>query len=430
MSDFTLQYLIVLWLNFIFAALPVRIITTYAELLIGAIISGSGHITDALLAVGHQKHFSTYYRLIEKAKWSWLKVAKQLIRLIVTFFPRVEWNLIIDDFTCPRSSKDAPGAKYHHEHGQKPNRPSYIWGQQWVALGLSLTWGKMCVSLPLLLRLHKYVGNKTKITTALTLVRAVLSLFRETGKEKIRCLVDAWYMKRTLILPLLKRCIHAIGQVRKDTALFLEPILVLKKDRKKGRPRTYGQKLTPDRVEKLTIHKANLNIYGGPTEVLYRSTMCLARFLKGLLVVAVWGKLPGQKDWMLILSTDLSLTPERIIKLYARRWKIEPMFNEIKHGYGVAQAWEQTFQNLHRWVSMLCVSYSLTRLLSLVAASKKNDNFIPVIQWRTKSPITAGLVRIGLQLFFRHFTFNQLWDLKSKKLKLPNKLNHGKKLKI
>jgi len=106
------------------------------------------------------------------------------------------------------------------------------------------------------------------------------------------------------------------------------------------------------------------------------------------------------------------------------------ILNEIKHGYGVAQAWEQTFQNLHRWVLMLCVSYSLTRLLSLVAASKKNKNFIPVIPWRAKSPITAGLVRIGLQLFFRHFTFNQLWDLKSKKLKLPKKLNTGTKLKI
>ncbi len=163
-------------------------------------------------------------------------------------------------------------------------------------------------------------------------------------------------------------------------------------------------------MEKLTIHKANLNIYGGPTEVLYRSTMCLARLLKGLLVVAVWCKFPDKKGWSLILSTDLSLTPERIIKLYARRWKIEPMFNEIKHGYGVAQTWEQTIQNLHRWVSMLCVSYSVTRLLSLVAASKKNENFVPIIPWRVKSPITAGLVRIGLQLFFRHFTFYQLWD--------------------
>jgi len=430
MNNLNLYTLIVLWLNFIFTALPARIITTYAELLVGAMISGSGHITDALLAVGHQKHFSTYYWLIEKAKWSWLKVAKQLISLIVAFFPRNEWNLIIDDFICPRSSKNAPGAKYHHEHSQKPNRPNYIWGQQWVALGLSLSWGKMCISVPLLLRLHKYVGNRTKITTATVLVRAVLSLFTKTGNEKVRCLVDAWYMKRTFILPLLKLGVHAIGQVRKDTALFLNPIKVAKNNRKKGRPLKYGQKLTKNKIDQLTIHKAKLNIYGSCKQVLYRATICRARFLKGLPVVAVWCQLPDQKDWSLILSTDLSLTPERIIKLFARRWKIEPMFNEIKHSYGVAQAWEQTITNLHRWVSMLCVSYSLTRLLSLIAAPKNNQNFVPVIQWRSKSPITAGLIRIGLQLFFRHFTFNQLWDLKCKKLRLPKNIIHKKILKI
>ena len=156
--------LIVVWINFITSALPIRVCSTYVELLIGAIISRSGHITDALLAVGHQKHFSTYYWLIEKAKWSWLGVAKQLITLIVKYFPRMEWNLVIDDFVCPRSSKDAPGAKYHHEYSQKPNRPKYIWGQQWVALGLSLTWGKMSVNLPLILRLHENVGNTTKLT--------------------------------------------------------------------------------------------------------------------------------------------------------------------------------------------------------------------------------------------------------------------------
>jgi hypothetical protein len=45
-------------------AVPGRVVCTYAELLIGAIISGSGHVTEALLAVGHQKHFSTYYCVV------------------------------------------------------------------------------------------------------------------------------------------------------------------------------------------------------------------------------------------------------------------------------------------------------------------------------------------------------------------------------
>ena len=82
MSTSFLHNLLVLWLNFVLLAVPVRVVCTYAELLIGVIISGSGHVTEALLAVGHQKHFSTYYWLIEKGTWSWLKVAKQLFAQI------------------------------------------------------------------------------------------------------------------------------------------------------------------------------------------------------------------------------------------------------------------------------------------------------------------------------------------------------------
>lgn len=416
MTVTNLYAIFVLWINLILAAVPVRLISTYAELIIGATISGSGHITQALLAVGHRKHFSTYYWLIEKGKWAWLTVNRQLVSVVTRFFPRSEWNLIVDDFICPRASKNAPEVKYHREHGQKPNRPKYIWGQQWVALGLSLTWGKMIAALPLMLRLHKYTGNHTKITTALTLIRAVRSLFRQTGIATIRCLVDAWYMKKTFILPLIRQGIHVIGNIRIDTALFKEPDKITDTQRKRGRPRKYGDKLTPALIEKLPLQRTVLNIYGGPKHVAYRWTICLARFLKGLPVMAVWCKFDDQKNWILIVSTDVNLTPERIVKLYARRWKIEPMFNEIKHSYGVAQAWEQTRRSLHRWVSILCVAYTVTRMLALLAQTTKKQDVVHFIQWRVNKPITTGMVKMGLQLFFRRYSFSKLWNHKSKKL--------------
>lgn len=410
--------LIVLWINSIVQALPVRVIATYTELLIGAIISKSGHITQALLAVGHQKHFSAYYWLIEKAKWSWLEVINRLVQLIVSCFPRKQWHLIVDDFICPRASRQAPHAAFHHDHGQKPNRPRYIWGQQWVALGLSLCWGKMTVALPLLLKLHKHQGNGTKLTTAVSLIKVLLPLFRKTGEETIRCLVDAWYMKANFILPLLRRAVHVIGQVRKDTALFEDPQPETGV-RKRGRPRKYGKRLTETVLASLPIQQVTMKIFGKMQQVTFRWQRCRVRFLKGQPVIAVWCKLNDQKNWTLIICTDLTLTPQRIIRLYARRWKIEPMFNEIKHHYGVSQAWQRQNQALHRWVSMLTVAYSLTRMVSLIAAgSKTRQKRLPIIPWRKNKPITAGIVQMGLQLYFRQFTFRRLWNQKSKKLML------------
>ena len=38
-----------------------------------------------------------------------------------------------------------------------------------------------------------------------------------------RLLIDAWFMRKSLILPLLEQRVRIIGQVRRDTALFLPP---------------------------------------------------------------------------------------------------------------------------------------------------------------------------------------------------------------
>ena len=416
MQESLCDVLLVLWLNFITQAVPCRLASTFAELLIGAVLSHSGHITDALYHVGHRKHHTTYYWMLTSGKWSSLQLNQRLIELIMTAFPRVEFHLLLDDFICPRSTDKAPHAQYHHEHSQKPNRPKYLWGQQWLGLSLSITWGRRHAALPILLRLHKKVGNSTKLSRGVMLIKFVLPMLETTGKT-IRVFVDSWYMKAPFVLPLLERGLDVIGQARKDTALFESPEKTTKKTR--GRPRKYGNRWTPERVEKLPVKTKILDVYGSCKEVKYRSINCLARFLNGRKVIAVWCQLPSQKSWSLILSTDFTLTPERIIKLYARRWRTEPMFNEIKHAFGVAQAWQQKSRTLHRWVTILCVAYSLSRMLALVFGNKSKENVVPNSAWRQKSPLTAGLMRKGIQLFFRRFTFSVLWEPKSKKLVIP-----------
>ncbi len=65
-----LNFIISVWMNFIIIALPLRIRETFTELLMGRIVAGSEHLTQALLAGGFSKHYSTYNRLITEGKWS------------------------------------------------------------------------------------------------------------------------------------------------------------------------------------------------------------------------------------------------------------------------------------------------------------------------------------------------------------------------
>src|SRR3954462_4755322 len=54
------------------AAGPGRARATFTELLIGAAVTRGGHVTDAILAVGLSRAWTTYYWLLERGRWSWL----------------------------------------------------------------------------------------------------------------------------------------------------------------------------------------------------------------------------------------------------------------------------------------------------------------------------------------------------------------------
>ena len=54
------------------AAVPARARTTFTELLVGAATTRGGHVTDAILAAGLTRSWTTYYWFIEYGRWAWL----------------------------------------------------------------------------------------------------------------------------------------------------------------------------------------------------------------------------------------------------------------------------------------------------------------------------------------------------------------------
>ena len=402
-------------ITFLVKALPLRSVPTFIELVVGTMLTDVGFVTTAYLAIPRKRNWSSYYKWIEKGKWSWVAVGVQMARLLIRLFPQSLWHLIIDDTVILRSSKKAPGSRIHHEHSRKPNRPEFVRGQCWVSLAAVIENGLSVAAIPILSRLMRGEGNGSKLTAAKTLLRVIKPVFDDL---RVRLLLDSWYMRGVLLRAALGFGFQVIGQVRKDTALFRIPVRTVKR----GRPRKYGTKYLPEDIEKLPATSAQLFIYGKLRAVRHRSVIAKARFLDGYLVRAVWvcfeDEKRGATKERLILATDIELAPHEVIEVYAKRRTIEPMFHQAKNNWGWNETWQRSRQAVHRWLHILGIGYALPQILA-IKGGEEVAKLTVTAPWREKDPVTAGRVRSGLVRIFGHFPIRGWGDRKSRKFGPP-----------
>jgi hypothetical protein len=319
-----------LWISEIIASIPGRCAITVLELLTGTMLTGSGSISQAILAVPCRRHWTSYYWMVRKGKFDWKVMVHALCRIVTREFPSERCVVVGDDTLIPRVSEAAPGAAIQYDHARKPNRPDYLLAQTVVSLSAVIGNSLGAWSVPLMSNLAVRTGNHGKLETMRAMLEEV-----SASLGAITLLLDAWSMKRYLIVDVLTRDAIVIGQVRHDTALYEPPP---SRTGKPGRPRKYGDRITREKLRTLTQTHTELPIYGSHRTVRYRTAVCRARFLGGRPVRAVWLSMFVEGKWTaerLLLSTDPSHTAEDVIVTYSLRWTIEPMFAALKGGEGM-----------------------------------------------------------------------------------------------
>ena len=409
------------WITFLLPAVPMRSRATFIELLCGCLISPEGWVTRCISAIWRRKHWSTYYKLLERGSIRTVPLAQALFRLVLSLLPGEVITLVIDDTLVPRSSRSAPGCAVRHDHSKKRNRPQFLLSQCWVTLGVSVLGNAGAkLVLPMLSRLVPASGNRNKLKIALALLRILAPL----ASKPLRVLFDSWFMRAPLVLPLLQRQLRVIAQARRDTALFLPPVPA--SSPRRGRRRIYGQRLNTAAVHALPFTELTLTLYGKQQLIRLRSVVALARFLKATPVHAVWCQFFDEEDdtWStprLLLATETDLSAEAIVRLYARRWGIEPLFHNLKRWWGIGNLWQQRRTTLELWMQMRSTAWCLAQLLSLAV----HDAFPmqAVAPWRLKHPLTAGLVAQWLRIEFTGVAFRDGFDRKSQQFVFPQQRN-------
>src|ERR671911_106161 len=374
------------WIGEIVQSSPEAARLTLLELIVGALLASGGHVTQAILALTPRLGWQAYHWMLEHGRFRLLGLISALCRIVRREIGERRCFVVIDDTLAPRCSAQAPGVAVRFDHAAKTDRPTFLLCQGFVTLSAVVPCQDRPRSVPLVTGLCRSSGNAGKLAIAKGLLRAVGAL------GPVCLLLDAWYMRGSLIRTALRLGHEVIGQVRRDTALFALP--PPRQPGRRGRSRLYGTRLDADAVAALPASVHAIAGYGGRAARL-RHAVFRPRFLKGVIVRAVWCELQKGSGWAkvrLLLSTDPTLSALAIVEAYSGRWTIEPLFRDSKMVDGLGAMWQRGRIALLRWLHLVQIARTLLVLLT-ARAEPEVLALIRLGGWRPAATLPPGLLK-------------------------------------
>jgi hypothetical protein len=276
-------------------------------------------------------HFHSSGIKLDRLSALWAQAVLKLFPQLV----RVNGRLVLvgDGIKAPKRGKKMPGVKLLHQQSESNTKPEYIMGHSMQAVGLLVHAAKSVFCVPLAVRIHEGLVWSNRDTR--TLLDKMLGLLDILAiKVPFYFVADAYYAAGKMVIGLLKQGNHLVTRVKSNAVAYARA--TPKKGRKKkGRPRTYGEKTKLKSMLKnpKSMQQVASPVYGehGVTiqyrvcDLLWRPVGLLVRF------VAVIHPTRGA---CILMCTDTTLCAVDIIRLYGLRFKIECSFKQAVRQIG------------------------------------------------------------------------------------------------
>jgi hypothetical protein len=255
------------------------------------------------------------------------------VGVILKMFPieRVQGKpvLVADGFKNAKEGKKMPAVKSLHQESNDNSKPEYIMGHSFQCLTiLARSADHKYFAVPIVSRIHEGLifSNRDRRT----LLDKLAVLFCQIANWiNMPCilLADAYYASRSVIMPLLAKNHVLITRARINSVGYLP---APKSDcPRRGRPRQYGEK-----IHLRDLFKEKLAFQSGPSPVYdEKNVMVQLRQINllwrpvGQMVQFVLVSHPNRGK-MILMSTDLTLDPWEILRLFGLRFKIEIAFKQ------------------------------------------------------------------------------------------------------
>ena len=353
-------------------------------LVVGALLApGKRTVTAVLRVMGlsQEGQFQKYHRVLNRARWSSVAVARVLLGLVVgTFVPTGPVVIGIDD-TLERRRGAKIKAKGIYRDPVRSSRSHMVKasGLRWLcAMVLAdMPWAGRIWALPFLTalcpseRYHQQRGqqHKTLPEWAGQLIGLCHRWLR--GREVV-VVADSSYA----VIELLKQVsdtpeVSLITRLRLDAALY-DPAPPRSpgqngRPRKKGARRPTLQQVLKDPATPWTQVRVN-NWYGGGVREVEVCTDTAVWYHTGLPPVPVrWVLIrdpQGEFEPQALVTTHLAHTPEQLLEWCVRRWTMEVTFEEARAHLGLETQRQWNDWAIGRTTPALFGLYSLVTLMA------------------------------------------------------------------
>lgn len=236
--------------------------------------------------------------------------------------------LVGDGIKVAKSGKKMPGVKKLHQQSESNNKPKYIFGHSCQAVAVLAQALSSVLAVPLISRIHEGLvfSNRDQRTLLDKMIMLINSL---EITEPFIFVADAYYATGKIVRGLLTKGNHLVTRVKSNAVAYTPFRPPPGLPRRRGRPKKYGDKI---RIASLlndqgAFSHAQSPIYGETNVTIGFRTADLLWRPVGIIVRFVAVAHPN-RGWILLMSTDLSLSPLDIIHIYGLRFKIELSFKQ------------------------------------------------------------------------------------------------------